>query len=68
MTTIKDVARIAGVSVASVSRVINNGPKVSKKTIEKVNKIMADLSYTPNANARALVTKKAPLLGLLFRI
>lgn len=66
MATIKDVARLAGVSVASVSRVINNGPKVSKKTIEKVNKIMADLSYTPNANARALVTKKSTTVGVVI--
>jgi LacI family transcriptional regulator len=66
MATIKDVARIAGVSVASVSRVINNGPKVSKNTIEKVNKIMADLSYTPNANARALVTKKSTTVGVVI--
>ncbi|WOH36568.1 LacI family DNA-binding transcriptional regulator [Thalassotalea fonticola] len=66
MATIKDVARIAGVSVASVSRVINNGPKVSKKTIENVNKVMADLGYTPNANARALVTQKSTTVGVVI--
>jgi LacI family transcriptional regulator len=58
MATIKDVARLSGVSVASVSRVLNNGPKVSQKTIDKVTKVMATLNYTPNANARALVTQK----------
>ena len=42
MATIKDVARLAGVSVASVSRVLNNGPKVSKKTIENVTRVMKD--------------------------
>ncbi|KGJ86810.1 LacI family DNA-binding transcriptional regulator [Colwellia psychrerythraea] len=66
MATIKDVARIAGVSVASVSRVLNNGPKVSKKTIENVLKVMKDLNYTPNANARALVTKKSTTLGVVI--
>jgi len=66
MATIKDVARIAGVSVASVSRVLNNGPKVSQKTIEKVSKIMKDLNYTPNANARALVTQKSTTLGVVI--
>ncbi|MBB1405191.1 LacI family DNA-binding transcriptional regulator [Pseudoalteromonas sp. SG44-5] len=66
MATIKDVARIAGVSVASVSRVLNNGPKVSKKTIENVLKAMKDLNYTPNANARALVTQRSTTIGVVI--
>jgi len=66
MTTIKDVAQLAGVSVASVSRVLNNGPKVSKKTIETVLKVVKDLNYTPNANARALVTQKSSTLGVVI--
>jgi LacI family transcriptional regulator len=66
MATIKDVARIAGVSVASVSRVLNNGPKVSKKTIENVLKAMEDLNYTPNANARALVTQRSTTIGVVI--
>ena len=66
MATIKDVARLSGVSVASVSRVLNNGPKVSQKTIEKVSKVMKELSYTPNANARALVTQKSTTLGVVI--
>lgn len=66
MATIKDVARIAGVSVASVSRVLNNGPKVSQKTIEKVSRVMKELNYSPNANARALVTQKSTTLGVVI--
>jgi LacI family transcriptional regulator len=66
MATIKDVARLSGVSVASVSRVLNNGPKVSKKTIEKVLKVVEELNYTPNANARALVTQKSTTLGVVI--
>lgn len=66
MATIKDVARVAGVSVASVSRVLNNGPKVSKATIEKVTKVMHALNYSPNANARALVTQKSTTLGVVI--
>jgi LacI family transcriptional regulator len=66
MATIKDVARLSGVSVASVSRVLNNGPKVSQKTIDKVTKVMATLNYTPNANARALVTQKSSTLGVVI--
>ena len=66
MATIKDVARVAGVSVASVSRVLNNGPKVSQKTREKVSKVMKDLNYTPDANARALVTQKSTTIGIVI--
>ena len=66
MSTIKDVARIAGVSVATVSRVANNGPKVSEKTKIKVQKIMADIGYTPNVNARSLVTQKNTTIGVVI--
>lgn len=66
MATIKDVALKAGVSVATVSRVVNNGPKVSKKTIAHVKGVMAELGYTPNANARALVTQKSSTVGVVI--
>ncbi|WP_432464032.1 substrate-binding domain-containing protein [Agarivorans sp. QJM3NY_33] len=66
MATIKDVAAAAGVSVATVSRVVNNGPKVSAKNRELVKKVMLELGYRPNANARALVTQTNPTLGLVF--
>ena len=65
MSTIKDIARIAGVSIATVSRVINNGPKVGQKTREKVTQVMNDLGFTPNANARALVTQKSSTIGVV---
>ena len=57
MATIKDIASVAGVSLATVSRVINDGPKVGKETRARVKKIMREMGYRPNANARALVTK-----------
>ena len=66
MATIKDVARLAGVSIATVSRVVNNGPKVSAKTKINVQKVMAELGYTPNANARALVTQKITTIGVVI--
>ncbi|MEE1675994.1 substrate-binding domain-containing protein [Agarivorans aestuarii] len=66
MATIKDVAAAAGVSVATVSRVVNNGPKVSAKNRDLVKKVMLELGYRPNANARALVTQTNPTLGLVF--
>ena len=54
MATIKDVARLAGVSVATVSRVINNSPKASETSRQSVTAAMETLNYHPNANARAL--------------
>lgn len=63
MATIKDVAKEAGVSVATVSRVINNSPKASQTSIETVNAAMQKLGYRPNAAARALVSQSTQTLG-----
>ena len=52
--TIDDVAEIANVSIRTVSRVINNSPRVGKATREKIQKIIDDLDYLPNAQARGL--------------
>lgn len=65
MATIKDVAKDAGVSIATVSRVVNNSPKASKKSIEAVKKSMLALGYRPNANARALVSQNSNTIGVL---
>lgn len=66
MTTIKDIAKIANVSVATVSRVVNKGPKVGQKTRQRVQQIMDELGYKPNANARALVTNKNTTIGVII--
>lgn len=66
MTTIKDIAKIANVSVATVSRVVNNGPKVGIKTRQRVQQIMDELGYRPNANARALVTNSNDIIGVVI--
>lgn len=66
MVTIYDIAKIAGYSPATVSKAFNNYSGVNIKTYEKIMKIAAELEYTPNHNARALVTKKTWLLGVLF--
>ncbi|GGW81020.1 LacI family DNA-binding transcriptional regulator [Alteromonas halophila] len=66
MATIKDIAQAAGVSLATVSRVINDGPKVGAKTRERVKTIMKELGYRPNANARALVTQRSASLGVVI--
>ena len=54
MVTIADVARYAGVSVATVSRVINGSDKVTEKTKEKIEKAIAEIGYRPNALGRNL--------------
>lgn len=65
MATIKDVAKLAGVSVATVSRVINHSPKASESSREAVQIAMQHLQYHPNANARALAQQATETLGLI---
>jgi len=65
MATIKDVAKLAGVSVATVSRVINHSPKASDSSREAVQNAMQHLQYHPNANARALAQQATETLGLI---
>lgn len=64
-TTIKDVARHAGVSTATVSRVLNGSPSVKNELVERVRLSVAQLGYHPNAAARTLKTKKANAIGIL---
>ncbi|TCO68655.1 LacI family DNA-binding transcriptional regulator [Caldanaerobacter subterraneus] len=65
--TIKDIARLANVSVTTVSRVINNKPEgVSEETRQKILKLVKELGYQPNAIARGLVTKKTKTIGLII--
>ena len=66
MATIKDVALQASVSVATVSRVINDDPKVRDKTRIKVQKVMDHLGYRVNEAARALVTQKSSTIGVVI--
>lgn len=65
MATIKDVAKLAGVSIATASRVINNAPHTSEAAIVAVKEAMQSLGYRPNANARALVSKSSNTIGVL---
>ena len=66
MVTIYDIAKVAGYSPATVSKAFNNYSGVNKKTYEKIMEVAENLGYTPNNNARSLVTKKTWLLGVLF--
>ncbi|MFI7633500.1 LacI family DNA-binding transcriptional regulator [Nonomuraea sp. NPDC049400] len=66
MARIKDVAAQAGVSVATVSRVLNNNPSVTEETRSRVHDAMAALNYRPNAVARSLRTEATRTLGLII--
>ena len=65
MTTIKDIAKAAGVSVTTVSRALNGYSDVNEKTRAKIMKVAKDLNYSPNTVARTLVMKKSKTIGLL---
>jgi LacI family transcriptional regulator len=63
--TVADVARLAGVSPMTVSRVVNRETKVTEETRKKVEKAIADLGYVPNAAARSLAGRQHCRLALL---
>jgi LacI family transcriptional regulator len=63
--TINDVARLAGVSKKTVSRVINRSPLLNQETREKVEKVIGELGYVPNPQARALALRRNFLIGLI---
>ena len=63
--TIKDVAKLAEVSISTVSRVINDSKPVSPEARRRVLKAIEDLGYKPNEIARSLVTKKSNLIGVI---
>lgn len=66
MATIKDVAKLAGVSVSTVSRVLNASGYVEKTTEERVMAAIKQLSYKPSQIARGLVSKKTKTFGLVL--
>lgn len=66
MTTIKEVAQLAGVSVATVSRTLNNSGYVSVAARKKVEDAIQELDFYPNEVARSLFQKKSKLIGLLL--
>ncbi|WP_416418628.1 LacI family DNA-binding transcriptional regulator [Paenarthrobacter aromaticivorans] len=61
----EDVARVAGVSHQTVSRVLNNHPNVSTKTRERVEQAITELGYRRNTAARSLVTRRSQTIGVL---
>lgn len=65
--TIKDIAKICGVSVSTVSRVLNNHPDVSEDVRRKVMDVVNEYNYIPNNSARALGQSKSDNIGLIVR-
>ena len=63
---INDIARMAGVSITTVSRVLNDSDKVSKKTRKKVLQVIQSVDYVPNEMARGLVMKSNKIIGMLI--
>ncbi|HTX93191.1 MAG TPA: LacI family DNA-binding transcriptional regulator [Anaerolineales bacterium] len=63
--TIKEVARAAGVSTQTVSRVINDRPDVSPETRERIQQVIAELDYQPSALARSLIQQRSYTLGVV---
>ena len=64
-TTVKDVARLAGVSIATVSRVVNNKGLVAPEREKRVQEAIKQLHYTPNPIAQSLKQKKSRLIGMM---
>ncbi len=65
MVTIKDVARLAEVSISTVSRVINDSKPVSPEVRKRVLKVIEETGYKPNDVARSLVTRRSYLIGVI---
>ena len=66
MSTIYEIAKIAGVSPTTVSKVINNYPDVSDKTRARIQKILNEENFLPNAQAQFLSTKRTWTLGIVY--
>ena len=68
MATIKDIAKLAGVSISTASRALNDNPRISEATRTKVKQIAAELGYSPNYNAQTLTRGEANMVGLVFPV
>lgn len=65
--TIKDIAGLCGVSIATVSRVVNNSPKgVGEETVERIRKVIEEVGYRPNRLAQSMITRVTHTIGLVI--
>ena len=67
MVSMKDIAAACGVSVATVSKALNDHKDIGGETKEKVRRAAKALGYYPNASARALKTRRTYNLGVLYK-
>ncbi|MTV83169.1 LacI family DNA-binding transcriptional regulator [Secundilactobacillus folii] len=66
VVTIRDIARRAGVSVSTASRALNNHPRISLKTRQKIHAIADEMGYLPNYNAKTLTSGVSNAVGVVF--
>ena len=64
--TINDVARLSGVSKRTVSRVINGATNVGAATRERIQKVIDELGFSPDKQARGLAASRSYLIGLIY--
>ena len=67
MASMKDIAAACGVSVATVSKALNDHNDIGEETKEKVKRVAKELGYYPNSSARALKTNRTYNLGVLYK-
>ena len=65
LPTIGEVAKRAGVGIATVSRTLHNSPRVSPETAARVRRVIRELGYRPNTNAQSLVSGRSRMFGLV---
>ncbi|MBQ5950912.1 MAG: LacI family DNA-binding transcriptional regulator [Lachnospiraceae bacterium] len=63
--TLKDVAKVAGVSYATVSRALSGSPEISEDTRCRILKLCKEMGYTPNSIARSMVKRRTDIIGLI---
>ncbi len=66
MTSLKDISRVCGVSVATVSKALNDHADIGKDTKEHIKRVAKEMGYLPNFSARALKTNRTHDIGVLF--
>lgn len=66
MTSMKDISKVCGVSVATVSKALNNHKDIGEETKRHIRKVAREMGYSPNFAARALKTNRTHSLGVLF--
>src|SRR5258708_21381092 len=64
--TIDDIARLAGVSVSTVSRILNDKPDVAVSTRQRVQQVMDDLGYSPHTLAQRLAVRRSRSIALVY--